>query len=160
MMGHWSWRRELHLMEMSTISNTCSLSTVEVAHLMVQKLMSQWAQCRAVLPLWLMGKIFFPYWKCNKRHIFQTINKSQMNITHLWLLQTAAYRLVSAYPELQKLPDAGFIQLWLRQLLGIPQLFYKGERDQLILTAAQIVDDMLQDLVKRPSHLLRILIRF
>ena len=60
-----------------------------------------------------------------------------------WLLLTAAYGLVNANAKWQKLSDECLRMLGFKQLVYVPQLFYKKLNRHLISVAVKVVDDVL-----------------
>lgn len=65
-----------------------------------------------------------------------------MKSSHVWLLKTAAYRLVNANAKRQNKSDQALMNLGLKQSKHINQLFYKYEDSKLCLIVAKVVDDI------------------
>lgn len=60
-----------------------------------------------------------------------------------WLLTAASYGLVNANAKWQRHSDTTFLDLGLKTMVYIPQLFYKFHDSCLVLIVAKIVDDIL-----------------
>lgn len=70
----------------------------------------------------------------------------------VWLLTVATYGLVNANAKWQNHSDTTFINLGLKTLVYIPQLFYMHLNDVLVLVVVKTVDDVFiggQESVKR-----------
>lgn len=66
-----------------------------------------------------------------------------MKSTHLWLLLTAAYRLVNENAKWQMNSDGCFLSLGLIPFRRIPQLLYEHANGELLLVVGKIVGDIL-----------------
>lgn len=70
--------------------------------------------------------------------------ESKMRCTHLWDLLVAAYGLVNAGAKWPHQSDRAIINLGLKQLKHVPQLFYKMKAGKLVLVVVKVVDDIME----------------
>ena len=70
-------------------------------------------------------------------------NECQHRRAFYWLLLTATYGLVNANVKWQLAIDDTLQKLGLIQLRQFPQLFAKYKKNELVLVAAKVVDDVL-----------------
>jgi len=78
-----------------------------------------------------------------ERDVYVVPPRESKDRFHYWLLLTAAYGLVNASAKWQAKIDGSFLEMGFKQLVYIPQLFYKKENSILKALAVKIVDDVL-----------------